>query len=834
MRNHLAFILPCYRTIMAHFPSSAICSLLLLLSPSLMLAQYTKDQARSKAIIKGQVMDSNTEAPLDYATISLFSEVDSALITGAISDPSGAFSLEVPFGTYYAIFEFIGYQTRTISTIELNKDRSLADLGIVKLLSDATTLLEVEVRAEKSQMQLALDKRVFNVGKDLANQGGSAEDILNNVPSVTVDIEGQVSLRGSQNLRILIDGRPSGLVGQDNANGLRSLPANMIERVEVITNPSARYEAEGMAGIINIILKKEKKKGLNGSFDFNAGYPSRFGTAINLNYRRKNFNFFANYGLAYRESPGSGYRYQEVYDIDTTRIQETLRDRLRSGISNSIRLGTDFSIDEKNTLTGSLTYRVSDEDNLSELIYNDYLFDLNNPIAITRRTDNELEDELELEYAINYKRTFKKKGQTLTALARYEENTETESSDFVETFFNAENITTGKPELIQRSNNEEGDKNWLLQIDYVHPFAVDGKFELGYRGSFRDIDNDYIVEQLDNGIWETFGNFDNNFIYDENINAFYSTLGNKIGRFSYQLGLRAEHSDVDTRLVNTGEENKQNYFNLFPTAHLTYDLVADNAVQISYSRRIRRPGFRELNPFATFSDARNIFGGNPNLQPEFTHSMELSHIKYWGDASFSSSAYYRHTEGVVQRIRFINETGDTTTMIPVNLSTEDAYGFEFNFSFNPKKWWRINGDANFFRVMTEGTYQDQVFSADAFTLNARMTSMITLFEKIDAQIRVNYRAPRQTAQGSSRSYAFIDLGANKDILKGKGTITLSVSDLLNSRKWRYTTFGENFYNEGDFQWRARQFTLSLNYRLNQKKQRGRRGRGDDRGNQGMF
>jgi outer membrane receptor protein involved in Fe transport len=235
-----------------------------------------------------------------------------------------------------------------------------------------------------------------------------------------------------------------------------------------------------------------------------------------------------------------------------------------------------------------------------------------------------------------------------------------------------------------------------------------------------------------------------------------------------------------------------------------------------------------LNPFFTYNDARNIYGGNPDLDPEFTDSYELGHIKYWGSASFSSSIYYRHTEGVVERIRTVNDEGITRTR-PVNLSTQDAYGFEFNFSVEPTKWWRLSGDMNFYRAITEGLYEGITYDADTYTMNGRFTSRTTIKKEVDIQIRGNYRAPRQTTQGSSRAYIFFDLGANKDILKGKGTITFSIRDILNSRKWRYTSFGEDFYSEGDFQWRARQFTLSLNYRLNQKKQRGNRGQRGERG-----
>jgi outer membrane receptor protein involved in Fe transport len=807
---------------------STLVLIVLLLSLHFSLGAQNRNAPVQNAIIKGQIIDGDSSNPLDYATITLFSSSDSSMVTGTVTDESGTFTIEAQPGTYYAVIDFISYQTKTINDITLSPSNRMADLGVIQMAQSSTMLEEIEVRAEKSQMQLSLDKRVFNVGKDLANIGGSAADILDNVPSVSVDIEGSVSLRGSQNLRILVDGRPSGLVGVENANGLRSLPANMIDRIEVITNPSARYEAEGMAGIINIILKKTKKQGLNGSFDVNVGYPQQYGTAINLNYRRKNFNLFANYGLSYRQSPGSGSLYQEFYRNDTTFIQSNTRERERTGLSNSIRFGSDYFINDKNTLTASFLYRGSDEENFGKLTYRDYLFNTDNPTGITTRTDDEFEDEFELEYALNYKRTFNKKGQELKALIRYEDNTETEGSDLQESFFDAENVSTGEPNLQQRSNNREGDRNYLFQLDYVHPFKEEGKFEIGYRGSLRDIKNDFLVEELNNQLWSPIDGFSNNLIYDENIHALYLILGNKINKFSYQLGLRGELSDVRTELVQTSEVNDRTYSNLFPTAHFTYELPDQNSVQISYSRRLRRPRFRELNPFFTYNDARNIYGGNPDLDPEFTDSYELGHIKYWGSASFSSSIYYRHTEGVVERIRTVNDEGITRTR-PVNLSTQDAYGFEFNFSVEPTKWWRLSGDMNFYRAITEGLYEGITYDADTYTMNGRFTSRTTIKKEVDIQIRGNYRAPRQTTQGSSRAYIFFDLGANKDILKGKGTITFSIRDILNSRKWRYTSFGEDFYSEGDFQWRARQFTLSLNYRLNQKKQRGNRGQRGERG-----
>lgn len=789
-------------------------------------AQQKGNRGGEKVEIRGKVVDVESEKPLEYATITLFSQKDSSLITGGITDIDGKFSIPTRPGSFFVKVEFISFKARYYPNILLDKNQKLVDLGTIALAADATTLQEVEVRAEKSQMQMSLDKRVFNVGKDLANTGGTAENILDNVPSVTVDIEGNVSLRGSSDVRILINGKPSGMVSSDNANGLRQLPANLIDKVEVITNPSARYEAEGMTGIINIVLRKQNKGGLNGSFDFNVGHPDNYGTAFNLNYRKKKYNLFASYGLRYRKSPGSGSLYQEFFpaDSDTTFITSQTRTMNRGGWSNSFRFGTDIYINAKNTITGSFNYRKSNEDNFGELFYRDFINQFpSNPIGITNRTDNETEDENNLSYTINYKKTFDRKGQVLTFDLQFENEDETEGSDYLEQFFLADGVAAGQPDLRQRSNNKEGEKMWLFQTDYVHPFSEDGKFEIGARSTIRNINNDYLIEEFQDNAWVNLTNLSNNFVYDEKIHAVYTILGNKINKFSYQLGLRVEYSDVTTELLQNNEINARDYFNLFPSAHFTYDLPGQNAIQLSYSRRLRRPRFRDLNPFFTFSDARNIYSGNPDLDPEFTHSIELGHVKYWDKASLSSSVYYRRTTGLIQRIRSIDEEGFTRTR-PENLSNENAFGLEFTYSVSPVKWWKLNGDLNFYRAKTDGGNLGENFQAETYTMFGRATSRMTIWQNIDLQLRVNYRAPRETTQGRNKSITSIDLGASKDILQKKGTLTLSVRDLFNSRKRRYIAFGDDFYSEGDFQWRARSVTLTLNYRLNQKKQRNRGGR----------
>ena len=485
-----------------------------------------------KVKVTGKVVDANSNAPLEFATLTFISKRDSTVKGGGVTDLDGKFNLETSPGTFVKV-EFIAYKAKMIE-IAFERGINEYDLGTIQLAPDAAILNEVEVTAEKSTMQISLDKKVFNVGKDLASRGGSAEDILDNVPSVEVDIEGNVSLRGSAGVRILIDGKPSGMVGAGNANGLRSIPANMIEKVEVITNPSARYEAEGMAGIINIVLKKNQKKGINGSFDINVGIPETYGAAINLNFRKDRLNFFINYGLQYRTSDGGGFTNLSTFKGDTTFLSNQIRDFDRAGFNNNIRFGADYFFSPKSTLTTGMSYRFGDDNNDNQVRYTDYLN--NDLLGLTIRSDDEVEDESNLEYFMTHTQKFKGKGHELVTDVRYSDNSEVESSDFTERYFDGDMNPSGLADLLQRSRNDEGNNRLQLQVDYVKPFGKDSKFELGYRSSFRNITNDYLVEEFDDTQWNALDGLSNNFIYDENIHSLYGIYGNKVKKFSYQVG----------------------------------------------------------------------------------------------------------------------------------------------------------------------------------------------------------------------------------------------------------------------------------------------------------
>lgn len=672
-------------------------------------------------------------------------------------------------------------------------------------------------------MQLTLDKKIFNVGKDLANAGGTAADVLSNIPSVAVDVEGNVSLRGSGSVRILIDGKPSGLVSLKGGSGLQQLQGNMIDRVEIITNPSARYEAEGMGGIINIILKKERKEGFNGSFDVITGYPENFGLAANVNYRKKDLNFFVNYSTSYRIAPSENSLYQELYRNDSTFISTKHMEHRLKGMYNTARAGLDYFFDEKNILTAAYTYRMSRGKRVSDIIYHDYISSLKNPIGYTKRTQDEKETEPNSEYALSFKRNFKRRGHELTADVRYLDNWENSDQYYGQTVFNPDGSSAGIPFLLQRAVNYETEKQWLFQLDYIQPFGEHGKFEAGIRSSFRNMTNNYTVTEQDaDENWFELPGLTNNFLYKENIHALYAIYSNRLNKFSYQVGLRGEITDVTTTLKQTNEVNPRNYNNLFPSAHFTYDLPNDHALQLSYSRRVRRPQYNDLSPFMTYSDNRNYWSGNPDLNPEYTDAFEIGHIKYMNRASITSSLYYRYTTGKILQIRRVNDDGVSITL-PQNMAHENSFGAEFTGSYSPYKWWKLDGSLNFFRAMTDGSNLGDDLKSDTYSWIARLLSRTTVWKNTDVQLRGNYEAPQQTPQGRRKSLATLDLSASKDILKNNATLTLNIIDVFNSRKFRYITEGANFYSTGSSQGRLRQVNLTFNYRIRQAKKKAKEG-----------
>lgn len=792
---------------------------ILFLIPVCSLQAQTTDTTQFN--INGTITDEKGST-IPYSNISLHKTADSSQVAITASDEKGKFNISAVPGSWFLKISFLSYEEKKVANIIIT-DKDI-DLGSISLGIATKTLSEVTVTSEKKLMELELDKRVYNVSQDVSNIGANASEILGNIPSVTVDIDGNVSLRGSQGVRILIDGKPSALTGLRSTDALRNLQGAMIDRIEVITNPSSRYDAAGETGIINIILKKNKTRGFNGNFTATGGYPDNFSGSYSINYRTQKINLFSSFGANYRKNTGKGSSTQRFNGSDTSFVYDQTSKRTRRDFSLNLMTGIDYYITPFTTLTGSFLIDGGREKNISKILYEDFNGS-GQLIKSILRTDSEKENEHDTEVSLSFRKKFDgNSDKEWTADFKWTNSGETESSDYTQADINGGEV------LKQRSGNPAYEDNLLLQTDYIHPYNKEGKFETGFKGTIRKITNEFLVEEQTNGgAWITLPAFDNNMEFTEKIYAAYAMAGNKIKKFSYQLGLRGEISDIRTGLIKTNEINHRWYFNLFPSASLSYELDEKNTLQLSYSYRINRPDFRNLTPFADFSDPRVFFTGNPNLNPDYTHSMEARHLIDWGKGSVLSGVYYRYKKGVIERIRILDTVTGITNIIPVNLSTQHDLGIEFNFSLSVSDWWRFNSNVNFYRAVAKGSYNDEILQSKTVSWTNRTTSRMTFFKQLDFQVSVNYQSPRVTTQGKDLSIYSIDLGLAKDIFKGKGTLTFNVRDLMNSRRRRSIVDIPGYYSNSDFLWRPRQMTLTLNFRLNQQKIENDEERGDEGG-----
>ncbi|MDH5413353.1 MAG: TonB-dependent receptor, partial [Flavobacteriaceae bacterium] len=594
--------------------------------------------------ISGNVIDKETNSPLEYATIVL-TPLKGKNITGGLTDNKGEFNFEAPKGIYNITVEFIGFKTFKFPQKEISDN---IKLGTIYLEFDSETLDEVNIIAEKTTVEIKLDKKIYNVGKDLTVRGGTVSDVLDNVPSVSVDVEGNVALRGNDNVRILINGKPSGLVGLSSTDALRQLPAEAIEKVEVITSPSARYDAEGTAGILNIILRRSKLQGLNGAITTNVGYPTSAGISGNLNFRTGDFNFFTTSGYSYREGPGNAYSFTEYFnDAEPSSFLEETRnfERVRKGLNTNF--GIEWYVNKTSSITAAVFYR--DSDNESNNSNDIFQIDQNGIESRSFRFDPELEDDRTIQYSINYDKNFKTDGHKLTFDFQYEDSSEDENSIISEDGSDTEKVRT-----------LEGQEEILLKTDYVLPIGENSQFEFGYRGNFNVLDTDYTLENNVNGEYELDTDLSNNLIYKENINAVYSQYGSKIKKFSYLLGLRMEASRITINQITTGDSEVKSYASLFPTVNLGYELNEKQSVTLGYNRRIRRPRSRFINPFPSRSSATNLFQGNPDIDPSLSDGVDLGYLNRFGKLTLNTSIYYQHATDV---FNFISEpTGETVIL----------------------------------------------------------------------------------------------------------------------------------------------------------------------------
>ena len=785
-----------------------------------------------KIKIEGVVIDKETQDPLEYTTISLLNDSSPDLIQGGITDKNGKFIIEVFPGKYNITLEYIGFDKIILKdkVISINEDFGIFELEIV-----AESLNEVELVGERTEVEIRLDKRIYNVGKDITVRGGSVADVLDNVPSVSVDVEGNVALRGNQNVRILINGKPSGLVGLSGPQGLRSLPAESIEKVEVVTSPSARYEASGTAGILNVILKKEELEGFNGSFILNGGAPTTYGGNATLNWRTKKLNIFSTTSLRDSESRGGGDFESE--NFNPVRFVNEDRDYQRNRKSIFFNLGAEYYFNDDTSLTISGFVRTSDNESNN----NTKIDNLNAAgVVVDQFGRYQFEEEIDnsQQFTTNFTKKFDDKGHELV-IEFQTESSEEDESDL------AENTST----FNQESDTFEDQSRTLLQMDYVWPVNENSQFEIGYRGDFSLQETDYnVFDLLDNG--RTPNTELTNFLgFTQKINAAYAQFGKKINKFSYLIGLRMEktHIEIDQKTAKIFKE--KDYTDWFPTLNFSFEFTEKENITLGYSRRIRRPRSWSLNPFRSLTSLTFFRQGNPDLDPSYSNLFDLGYLKRWNKFTFNSSVYYQKATQVIERIT--ETTGELVVVsvnplveLPefrstsVNLSENIRTGTEFTLTYSPKRQVRLSGNFNVFNSETIGFYKEVPLDRKIVSWFMRFNSSFPLAFGINTQLNGFYFGPRANAQTESKGVVSFSGALNKPMFNDKATLSFRVSDIFNSSRRKSTTETADFRNYTEFQWRQPSYVFTFTYRINERKmgkrRNNRRGSLNDGGEESDF
>lgn len=780
---------------------------------------YSQDKSGT---VTGSVIDKSTGAPVEGADITINRVKDSLLVKGTQTDASGKFTLaDVPFGRYYLKANLVGYNFSVVSGIGLNPNSLNVTLDPIKLSTGTTTTDEIVVESEKSQIEFKPDKKVFNVGKNITNQGSSLLDLLKEIPSVTVDQDNNVSLRGSEGVKIMIDGRPFGLEGNNRGNILEQIPASQVESIELITNPSAKYEAEGSSGIINVVLKKNENKGLgyNGTIGLNFGTGDKYNGQISFSLKNNKYNFYGNYGYNSRQmiSNGSNERYNFL-NTDSYFTDETSTGRRRMQ-GHMAKLGLDLYLNQNSTLGFSLGYQKSERNRFD--VGFDYLYNTTGSLTSEYFNTTTSQDKgYNLDLNANYMLRFKNPQQVLTAELSYSRDKDDDNSNAYDTY-----ITPVITDPVNRNeiSNEIND-SYIAQLDYTHPFSKDAKLDAGYRGSYKKRDNDYTVELFDypQNQFVVDPNSSNHFIYKEQIHAFYTIYTNKIKDFGFSLGARVEETIIKGELTNNGDNFNRSYIDFFPSASISQKLSKTSEIQLSYARRVNRPRLGQLNPFVSISmmgGTNSLSKGNPDLNPEFTDAIELSYIQYLPFATVTPTIFYRQTKDQIARSRTLLDSITTLTTF-VNYNKSKSYGGELILNTNPVKFWSLNGTFSYYKTEVDATNLGSGLSNSGYSWSARAMSTLTLPSDMSLQMSYFYSGKNISAQGTFDPFTMFDAALKKDLFNKRLSITFKVSDIFNTAKFRANIYGTGFSETFERTRDSRTFFLNLSYRFGQDEKKG--------------
>ncbi|TYP72948.1 outer membrane beta-barrel family protein [Aquimarina intermedia] len=763
---------------------TAICTLIL---TSLLSAQPQNPDLLGS--VKGRVIDKLRKEPIPYATI-VIQDLKEEIISGGITTESGEFLVnDIPNGNYTLKIQFIGYASYA-TPISINRKNRNFDIGTIELLEEAESLDDVTIVAERTTIEQKIDRKVINVGKDLTTTGGSAAEIMNNISSVNVDQDGNITLRGNQNVRILVDGKPTNISA---AQLLKQIPSTSIKTIELITNPSAKYNPEGMSGIINIVLHKNSNIGLNGNINFGLNFDknARFNSSIDLNYRSGKFNIYGNYGNSSRKSLGAGYVFREDED------SQQFFSFLDNTNSHLFKVGIDYYLDDHNTLsfytnqniydggtTGTTDIRFVEnpQNNLSQLLFNQG-------------------ENIGSTYNFDYKHTFKEEEHSIELEVDYNVFDEDKTDQF---------LFTGNTAFLQNYTDLIDNKreNTTINLDYINPISETDKLEIGYEARLRRTENGYISS--------LFANSD--YAYDRDIHSGYVTYGKTLKKWSYQIGARVESYKVTATLDNE-RIFEDDYVTVYPSAYINYTPEEKNSYQLSYSRRVDRPGLNQVNPIREWSTPRIISIGNPALDPQFTNSIEFNYTRKLEKGSLTAGVFYRLINDEINQTLLENpDVEDGQILTFDNFDNNTAYGFELSSNYKVATWWSLNASVDLYGQTQKGVVGTTTREVDAFVYNFRLSNTFKATKNLSFQLFGFYRGPQEGIQFETEEFYFVNTGARYSFLDDKATFSINFNDIFNTQKFRFNS-DVPYTQFGQFQGETQSVFLGLSYRFGSGKNR---------------
>lgn len=786
-------------------------------------------QAQGLGSIQGSIQDADTREGLAFVAITVHDAEDS-LVGGALSDEEGKFLIaKLPLGSLRLKVKALGFDTLVTDPIVLSRNQPKAT-GIELFATPSTYLDEVEITATQDQMQNKIDRKVYAVERNIVTQGGSAADVLNTIPSIEVDMDGGLNLRGNANVLVYIDGKPSTLTGTSRAAILDQFPASSIKSIEVITHPSAKFDPDGTAGIINIITKKEAREGVNGNISLGIGTGQKYNASGNLNFRRKYMNAYVNYSFRNERRWNEGSSSVFTAADSVSPYQTQVSEGARTGTDHLVKAGADFFLSDKTSLgvsaTASANKRVGNE--TADFLESDAQQE---PLVRYLRMTAEREPTTNFGGELNLQHRPDSKGQVFDARVALSRSVEDDGEGYLSDSLDLAGNSLGLAQARQAGSTYQAFVLGTGQLDYSRNLGEKLKLELGAKSTLRDIQSDYRYQNFDpdTQAFVLDSSISNAFHYQEQVHAAYATLARSWGKLGVEAGLRAEQALTNFTLLNDNTSYENNYFRLFPSGHLAYATNEHSEWRLGYSRRINRPETDDLNPFTEYSNPKRLRAGNPRLQPEYIHALELGHLWTFKQGSLSTTAYYRRMTNTVSRL-VTSLGGDTLLTTSANMLDGHAYGLELIQQMRPAEWMEMTLSANLFRSEIDASNLTPGLQLVNYGVDGRIMATVNFTKKLSFQATFNYQPPRFGPQGRISARYSTDAALKQNLFKGKGSLSLRVSDIFNTMEFNVLTDQEGIYSDSYRKRETRIGFLTFSYRFGTEDKAQRRQRREENQN----